>query len=83
MTTINVKLLNKHIRMCCLSKRELARRTGVHPSTITNITRGHHYPTFQVLRLVYHTLDLTYKAFFEIFFPNNLVMSLDEEEENL
>lgn len=83
MTTINVKLSNKHIRMCGLSKRELARRTGVHPSTITNITRGHHYPTFQVLRLVYHTLDLTDQAFFEIFFPTPLVTSLNEGEQNL
>lgn len=81
MTTINVKLLNKHIRMCGLSKRELARKTGLHPSTITNITRGHRYPTFQALRLMYHTLDLTDQAFVEIFFPSSLIMSLNEEEQ--
>lgn len=77
---IDTQLLNRHIMMCGLSKRQLAKKTGIHPATITNITRGHRVPTLYVMRLFFDSLNLTDEEFIKIFFPDRFVLRLDKED---
>lgn len=70
--SINVNLLKSKIVLKGYNRNELADVLGISPTSVTNLTKGRHNPSYELMNKLYTVLDLTPDEAVEIFFNNNL-----------
>lgn len=69
---INQNLLKSKIVLKGYNRNELADELGISPTSVTNLTKGRHNPSYELMNKLYKVLELTPEEGFEIFFANNL-----------
>lgn len=69
---INVNLLKSKIVLKGFNRNELADVLDISPTSVTNLTKGRHNPSFELMNRLYNVLDLTPEEATEIFFSSNL-----------
>ena len=77
---VDEKLLRSKIILKGFNRNELAEALGISPNSVTNIIKGHHNPSYELINKIYHVLELTPEEGHEIFFANNLRNAKDSEE---
>lgn len=69
---INVNLLKSKMALKGYNRNELADELGISPTSVTNLTKGRHNPSFELMNKLYVVLDLTPDEAVDIFFKNYL-----------
>lgn len=69
---INVNLLKSKMALKGYNRNELADELGISPTSVTNLTKGRHNPSFELMNKLYVVLDLTPDEAVDIFFENYL-----------
>lgn len=69
---INVNLLKAKIALKGYNRNELADELDISPTSVTNLTKGRHNPSYELMNRIYRVLELTPDEAVEIFFSNNL-----------
>ncbi|RST59679.1 XRE family transcriptional regulator [Siminovitchia terrae] len=69
---INVNLLKSKIALKGFNRNELAYELGISPTSVTNLTKGRHNPSYELMNKLYEVLELTPDEATEIFFSSNL-----------
>lgn len=69
-TGINTNVLNSKIALKGYNRVELADRLGISPQSVTNLRKGKHNPSYELMNRIYVVLDLNAEEAFEIFFAN-------------
>lgn len=71
-TGINTNVLNSKIALKGYNRNELADELGISPQSVTNLRRGKHNPSYELMNKLFVVLDLNAEDAYEIFFANNL-----------
>lgn len=69
---IDIRLLNSKIALKGYNRNELADKLGISPTSVTNLRKGRHNPSYELMNKLYVVLDLTPNEAYEIFFAGNL-----------
>lgn len=69
---INQNLLNSKVALKGYNRNELAEKLGISPTSVTNLTKGRHNPSYELMNKLFVVLDLTPEEGYEIFFAGNL-----------
>ena len=69
---INLNLLKSKIVLRGFNRNELADELGISPTSVTNLTKGRHNPSYELMNKLYEVLELTPEEATDIFFNNNL-----------
>jgi len=77
---INVNLLMSKIALKGYNRNEIADALDIAPGSVTNLIKGKHNPSYELINKIYYELDLTPEEGHEIFFANNLRNAKEDEE---
>ncbi len=69
---INQNLLKSKIALKGYNRNELADELGISPTSVTNLTKGRHNPSYELMNKLYVVLELTPEEGYNIFFARNL-----------
>lgn len=70
--SMNLNLLKSKIALKGFNRNELAYELGISPTSVTNLTKGRHNPSYELMNKLYIVLELTPEEASEIFFNFNL-----------
>lgn len=76
---LNENLLRAKIAIKGYNRNELADKLKISPQTVTNVIKGHHNPSYDLINRIYYALELTPEEGHAIFFEPNLRVAKDSE----
>ncbi len=69
---MNINLLKSKIALKGYNRNELANELGISPTSVTNLTKGRHNPSYELMNRLYVVLGMSPEEATEIFFGSNL-----------
>lgn len=69
---INANLLRSKIALHGYNRNEIADKLGISPQSVTNLLKGRHNPSYELINKIYEVLELTPEEGHAIFFEPNL-----------